>query len=133
MQYEWGDCDLNKDGTNMSFNETTGTLSLQTIDQVKYPPGFYYFNIKARIGPFAIYATHVIHLIDPCVDLELDIVKPKTFIDQNYFLRDPELKYSWTQDSLIWKNTDVKCGNLIVDFTMNDGSEINRDIFKIDD
>ena len=57
MQYdEWGDCfDHREDGsTNMSFNETTGTLSLQTIDQVKYPPGFYYFNIEARIGAFTI-------------------------------------------------------------------------------
>ena len=74
----------------------------------------------------------MIHLVDPCADLELDIVKPKIFIDQSYFLRDPELKYSWTQDSLIWQNTDVNCGNLTVNFTMRDGSEINRDIFKID-
>ena len=68
MQDEWGDCDHHQDDiTSMSFDENTGILSFQTVDQDTYPPGFLYFTIEVRIETFAISATYVIELIDPCI------------------------------------------------------------------
>ena len=54
--------------------------------------------------------THVIHLVDPCAELELSLAYPRIFVDKNYFLHDPELRYDWTEENLIQKNTVLSCG-----------------------
>ena len=53
------------------------------------------------LGPLSLSVTHVIQLIDPCSVMELSLVKPVVFEDKNYFLRDNELRYDWTEESLI--------------------------------
>ena len=73
--------------------------------------------------------THVIQLIDPCPELELSLASPQIFVDKNYFLHDPELRYDWTEETLIWKNTGISCGSLVVEIFMNDGSAFDEEIF----
>ena len=59
------------------------------------------------------------------------MAKPPVFVDKNYFLRDPELRYDWTKDSLIEKNTPLSCGSPVVEVFMNDGSAVNENIFVL--
>ena len=62
--------------------------------------------------------------------MELSLVKPIVFEDKNYFLRDAELRYDWTEEGLIMKNTEQNCGSLVVEIFMDDGSEFDEKIFK---
>ena len=72
----------------------------------------------------------MIQLIDPCSEVELTLVRPSIFYDKNYFLRDAELRYDWTEEGLIMKNTELSCGSLVVEMFMDDGSEFDENIFK---
>ena len=74
---------------------------MQTDDREEHPPGFYYFELEAILGSQTFIVTHVIHLIDPCSEMELSLVEPLIFVDKNYFLRDDELRYDWTDKNLI--------------------------------
>ena len=73
--------------------------------------------------------THSIQLIDPCSELKLALAEPRIFVDKNYFLRDAELRYDWTEDTLIEKSTPISCGKLNVEIFMNDGSVFDQNVF----
>ena len=61
-------------------------------------------------------------------------MEPNVFVDKNYFLRDKELlKYEWSEDNLIRRNTLVSCGSLIVEIYMDDGSQIDDEVFTLDE
>ena len=47
-------------------------------------------------------------------------------------MRDPELRYDWKEESLIWKNTESSCGSLVVEILMDDGSAFDEAIFRQD-
>ena len=48
-------------------------------------------------------------------------------------MRDPELRYEWTEDTLIRKNSRISCGSLVVEVFMNDGSAFDEAVFTQDD
>ena len=73
--------------------------------------------------------TQVIHLVDPCAELELSLAYPLIFVDKNYFLHDPELRYDWSEENLIYKDTLLSCGQLIVEIFKDDGTNFDENIF----
>lgn len=54
-------------------------------------------------------------MIDPCPGMTLSLAFGHPFKDDRYFLRDPDLVYTWNEENVILRNTLVDCGILVVD------------------
>lgn len=61
---------------------------------------------------------------DPCLNAVLSLTEPHLFTDKVYELREPEVRYEWTQppDSNFVTSsvTETDCGPLVVKFTNSD-------------
>ena len=88
-----------------------------------YPPGSYIFTLTGKIGDQTTYATFNLMFQNPCVFTTVTIIKPSTFGDGEYILRDPSFGYAWDLTTIATIDTQVDCGSFDVAFRQ-DGQNI---------
>ena len=98
-----------------------------------FKPGSIFFRVTGSSGTTTKSVVIMIVLNDPCPETKLSIVSPNVFdIDQIYKLRSEPPFYNYDLSKFVNKETYVDCGPYEINFTYEDGSSIDRELFEDD-
>ena len=117
-------------GTEGIFDSLTGRYSFVSTDIVMYPPGTYTMQITGTSGLKVDTVSIEIVLVNPCLTVDLDI-QPNPFGNREYFLKTPEIEYSWKAADLVSPKTAFDCGPLSVEFFQSADplANLRKDLF----
>ena len=112
-------CNVDDGSTKGKFDQNTGDYTFQSIDELiyplNYPPGDYIFKLIATSGSVSTSTTWTMTIKYPCPNVNF-FLKTGKFVDQTYFLRDPEIVVPWTLQELAEIKTLGDCDAQTVTF-----------------
>ena len=84
-------CDISQgqEGSSLAtFDQSSGTFTLSTLDIDGIPSGTYTFDIQAQLGSKIFTTTYTIEFKNPCIELPIKINVPLHFNDHTFTLGD---------------------------------------------
>lgn len=126
--------DTNGDfSSSATFDETSGSLTFQTNDKGKFPPGVYEFDITVTIGAKQVIVGFTLSLTDPCPGATLTIVNnPFALANIQYVLHESANEFVFDNNSLVSSSTSVDCGPQVLTFLTDTNAAPDSELFTHD-
>ena len=116
-------CSISEELTEANFYSTAGQYEFRSYDIDSYAPGSYYMkftgSLKTESDELSKSVIVKIVLEDPCPTTTLSL-NQEYFKDASYTLRDAGKTYTWLDSDLYSMDTLIDCGDITVDFFIDD-------------
>ena len=113
-------CSIGLEETTSSFDSTTGTFTLESVNMDDVPPGLYTIRITGTVGSKSDSIELTVELVNPCPTADL-VLSDGPIPSFDYVLRSNPISKQWNITDIIDStNVLVDCGPISVDFFNDD-------------
>ena len=89
-------------------------------------------SIKATVGDVSHTIDYKVDFVNPCEAQPLTLLTPQYFQDHTHILGDVTHSQTWTAADLVTIDSELECGDFLVEFMNSDMTPLDPELFEID-